>query len=94
MKDPKYLRWIRARPCIFEGAACDGPVEAHHATGAGLARKAPDRHTMPLCSAHHRQRHDHTGVFFKLTKAERKEWEAEMVATYQALYDADNPTGF
>lgn len=92
MKDAKYLRWIRMQPCIFEGDACDGPVCAHHATGAGLARKADDRHTMPLCHAHHMQRHDHTGVFYKLTKAERKQWEAEMVEKYQALYDGGEET--
>lgn len=94
MGDPKRLAWIRQRPCIFESDACRGPVEAHHATGAGMARKMPDTHTMPLCHEHHMQRHDHRGVFLKLTKAERKQWEADMVANYQALYEVDNPTEF
>jgi hypothetical protein len=93
-KDPKYLKWIRQRPCIFEGPMCDGPIEAHHRTGAGLALKAPDRDAIPLCRRHHAERHRHAGPFHKLTKAERKAWEADMVATYQALYDADNPTEF
>jgi hypothetical protein len=82
------------RPCIFEGAACDGPVVAHHRTGAGLALKAPDRETMPLCHEHHMQRHDLRGTFEKCTKAEIKQWEADMVANYQALYLADNPEEF
>ncbi len=89
MKDPKRLKWIRSLPCIFDSPTCDGPVEAHHRTGAGLALKAPDDETMPLCSLHHKQRHDSTGAFFKLTKAERKTWEREMVAKYQALYEQE-----
>jgi len=88
MKDSKRLKWIRGLPCIFEGEMCEGPIEAHHRTGAGLALKAPDDETMPLCRKHHKERHDSTGAFFKLSKAERKTWEAEMVAKYQALYQA------
>lgn len=65
---------------------CEGPIEAHHRTGAGLALKAPDDEAMPLCQKHHKERHDGTGVFFRLTKSERRTWEAEMVARYQALY--------
>ena len=86
MKDPKRLKWIRSLPCIFDSDACGGPVQAHHRTGAGLALKAGDDEAMPLCLVHHAQRHDGTGVFLKLTKSERKTWEAEMVAKYQALY--------
>ena len=87
MKDPKYLQWIRSRPCIFESARCQGPTEAHHATGAGMGLKTSDRSAMPLCTLHHRQRHDHTGPFHKMTKAERRCWEREMVVKYQAWHD-------
>lgn len=86
-RDPKRLAWIRTLPCVFQGDACEGSTEGHHRTGAGLALKAPDDEAMPLCQLHHRQRHDHTGAFLKLTKAERKTWEAEMVAKYQKLYE-------
>lgn len=94
MKDAAYLRWIRERPCIFEGQECAGCIHAHHATGGGMGMKTSDRETMPLCAKHHAQRHDGTGVFFRLTKAERKQWEADMVANYQALYGADHTEGF
>ena len=86
-RDPKRLAWIRTLPCVFASDVCDGPTEAHHRTGAGLALKAPDDEAFPLCQLHHKQRHDATGAFLKLTKAERKAWEAEMVAKYQALYE-------
>lgn len=93
-KDLKRLKWIRSLPCVFHSRACVGDVEAHHRTGAGLALKAPDDETMPLCSLHHKQRHDATGPFHEMTKAERKTWEAEMVAKYQALWESDHQGEF
>jgi hypothetical protein len=93
-KDPKRLKWCRGLACAFEGGDCAGPIEAHHPTGAGLALKAPDDQAIPLCTRHHRDRHNHTGPFKSMTKDQRKTWEADMVANYQALYDADNPKEF
>ena len=88
MSDKKYLAWVREQPCIFDGHdPCEGDVEAHHVTGAGLSLKAPDRNTMPLCRKHHRQRHDHKGPFHDWSKAKRKAWEALMVEHYQSLHD-------
>lgn len=69
-------------------------MEAHHPTGAGLALKADDSKAFPLCVKHHRERHDHQGYFKELSKAERKLWEAEMVATYEALWSADTSDPF
>lgn len=68
---------------------CWGPVEAHHPTGAGLALKADDAKAYPLCKLHHTDRHSATGIFKIMRKAERKIWEAEMVAKYQALYESE-----
>lgn len=92
MKDPKRLAWARALPCCLfhstDFGPCQGPVEAHHPTGAGLALKADDSKSYPLCRRHHRDRHDATGAFHDMDKATRKLWEAEMVEKYQDLYAA------
>lgn len=69
-------------------------MEAHHPTGAGLALKADDSKAFPLCTKHHRERHDHAGYFKAMTKADRKLWEADMVANYQALWEADSSDPF
>lgn len=83
--DSDYLAWIRTLPCVFASEACEGPTEAHHRTGGGMGLKTSDRETIPLCARHHKDRHDHTGPFFQMTKAERKDWEAMMVDRYRAI---------
>ncbi len=83
----QYLDWVRNQPCIFEGGDCEGPVCAHHEQGHGLALKAPDDRTMALCHRHHMDLHALRGRFKGWTKAQRKQWEAEMVEKYRALYE-------
>lgn len=97
-KDPAYLSFIRSLPCCAPDAKrgfpwvrdtashCKGAIEAHHQTGSGLALKAPDRWSMPLCQRHHRAFHDARGVFSHWDKARRKEWQKQMVDHYQALH--------
>lgn len=51
---PKYLKWVRTQPCI----RCDNPdADPHHIKGqgnlSGVALKAPDWATMPLCARCH-----------------------------------------
>lgn len=92
MRGAKRLRWVRQQGCCLEGGDCNGPIEAHHPTGAGLALKSDDSTAFPLCLQHHTDRHSATGPFKTMTKAERKQWEAEMVAKYQALYDGEEET--
>lgn len=52
-QNPKYLAWVRTQPCSW----CGNPEsEPHHIIGIGLggmALKADDIHTMPLCRKHH-----------------------------------------
>jgi hypothetical protein len=87
MKDRAYLAWIRQQPCCIPGHECVGPIDAHHRTGAGLALKAPDRETMPLCrQGHINERHALAGYFKGWDKAKVKQWERDMVAHYQALH--------
>ena len=91
-KDTKHLARVRTLPCLFEGPECDGPMDAHHRTGSGLALKSNDRSTMPLCRAHHMHRHQLSGPFKGKDKMWIKAWELEAVARTLALLES--PEGF
>ena len=54
-----YTDWVKSFPCSV--CATDQCIEPHHLKGHGHSgtRKADDRLTMPLCSKHHRELHDH-----------------------------------
>lgn len=47
-----YLAWIRSLPCLV--CRTSRNVEASHVGPHGLAQKASDFKTVPLCAAHHR----------------------------------------
>ncbi len=85
MRDPRHLAHIRTQSCCAGMllTPCYGPVEAHHRTGAGLALKADDHEVMPLCLQHHREFHGACGAFRDWTKAQRKEWQENMVQLYR-----------
>lgn len=55
-RDPKYLAFIRSKPCCI----CDKPAEPHHESGlgdsGGMALKCSDYFAIPLCRFHHDQR--------------------------------------
>ncbi len=86
MKDEAHLAWIRAQPCAVKSLDCFGSIHAHHRTGAGLGLKASDRETMPLCLAHHCQRHELTGYFKGWTKQALKDWEKLTCAQYDRMH--------
>lgn len=50
--DPKYLQWIRERPCVCCGYPA--PSEAAHFGPRSIGLKPPDRQTLPLCASCHR----------------------------------------
>ena len=97
--DAKYLAFVRKLPCcapmkgwVFE---CEGPVEAHHLTGAGVGQKADDHDTMPLCRRHHRDLHEFTGPFAKtldlfkegpMSRGERQEWQLKRIKETRFLW--------
>lgn len=56
-ENPKYLQWVKSRPCVCCGARADDP---HHIIGhgqGGMGTKAHDLLTIPLCRQHHDDLH-------------------------------------
>jgi hypothetical protein len=69
---PAYMAWVKTLPCyvvalrLTFATPCRGVVEADHAgskmsEGDGL--RAYDHTCIPLCTGHHRERHDFCGTF-------------------------------
>ena len=60
---PRFIEWVKTQPC----ACCGQPADdAHHLIGwgqGGMATKAHDIFTIPLCRVHHRQLHDNPAAF-------------------------------
>jgi len=72
---PGFLQWLRGRECLVANGTCEGKIEAAHvdyAGGKGVGTKVADRHTVPLCSLHHRCQHDKGWATF-----ERKHFGAD-----------------
>lgn len=58
-RDKNHLRHVAGLSCLVCGRK---PSQAHHITYAqrrGLGQKVSDEFTVPLCTIHHRQLHDH-----------------------------------
>lgn len=60
---PRFIEWVKTQPC----ACCGQPADdAHHLIGwgqGGMATRAHDIFTIPLCRVHHRQLHDNPAAF-------------------------------
>jgi hypothetical protein len=71
-----YMGWVKAQPCLMASyGSCHGVVEADHAGfDRGVGMKAHDNTCIPLCSAHHMQRHNFNGVFKGWTKEQMRAW--------------------
>ena len=90
-RDPKYLQWIRERPCIFEGDNCSLTVEAAHIGPHGMGQKASDHSVLPICGFHHRM------GFLSLHGAGKRFWDIHsnladrdrLIAHYRDLYAAE-----
>jgi hypothetical protein len=85
-EDPARVAWVKTLRCLCRapGETCSAVVEAHHAGRRGMARKAHDDTTVPLCSAHHAAFHANTGPFKRWTKAQLRAWAAAAIAATQA----------
>ena len=87
-EDSAYLEYIRRQPCCAPGGECSGGVQAHHDRHqVGLALRAHDRRTIPLCAGHHRELHSMSGVFATWTGPQLREWVADRIAEHQARYE-------
>jgi hypothetical protein len=83
----KYMELVRAQSCAAtriktptRWTPCRGRIEAHHAgPRPGVAMKADDTTTIPLCTQHHREWHGATGPFKHWTKDQRRAWSDAMI---------------
>lgn len=77
-EDPEYSRWVREQPCSM--CMKKPPSEQHHRSGAGMALRAHDHESMPLC----RDCHHH--ALGRLSKEDRRAFEEDAIAHMQSLY--------
>lgn len=89
----EYMDWVRSQRCLLakKGGAgdCQGRTEADHAgVDHARGRKAPDETCIPLCTRHHRDRHEATGFFRDMSKDERRQWRLEAIVRTQQAYFA------
>jgi hypothetical protein len=85
LDDRRYLDFIRRQPCCAPACVARPPSHAHHITGAGMALKADDKDTMPLCARHHSELHELRGAF-RVTRSERLIWQCQQISKYRDLY--------
>ena len=72
------------------GGDCEGEIQIHHMTGAGMAMRSHDHEGMPLCREHHlNQLHMARGYFRMMKKDEKRAWQRARVSEYRALYERD-----
>jgi len=87
LRDESYLDLVRALPCFQCGRA---PSDAHHHTGAGMALRASDHETMPLCHEHHMAFHDAAPPFRTMSREQRRLFQdAGVFATQERLLSDD-----
>ena len=91
-RDPKYLAWLRTKPCFIcrlDRLVQTSPTEAAHVGVRGLGQKCNDREAVPLCGEHHRtgpDSHHQRGKGFWLTRRLTAE---EVIAYFGLLYGMD-----
>lgn len=76
-KLPCAVRWMieftMHLPAIID-TPCTGRVEADHAGRRGVKQKAADSTCIPMCTAHHDQRGNFSGVFKHFKQADMRRW--------------------
>lgn len=91
--DSLYMdRVRRLLPCsagdmLGDEARCEGRIEADHAGRKVAGRKADDQTCIAMCSRHHRERHDFSGVFRGWSGDEMRAWlDAQIGWTQKRLH--------
>lgn len=69
---------------------CRGVIEADHMGERGIGQKADDSTCAPMCTGHHRERHDHCGSFKYCTKEQLRGWRKRAIARTQVLWGERN----
>ena len=99
-RDIDFMMFVKTLPCLLagiEGAGpCSGVVEADHAgLDSGLGQKAPDRTCVPMCPAHHLDRHSCSDFFGKredetheALRQRKREWRRQAIVKTQAEHEA------
>lgn len=84
-----YMLFVKTLPCAAFGVSaeyqCDGPIEADHAGERGLGQKSPDSTCIPLCSSHHRHRHNVSGAFAGWSRERMRAWLNQRICVTQRL---------
>lgn len=85
VRDAGHMARVRELPCaagdlLGDEARCSGRIEADHAGLRAMGRKASDDSTIPMCSLHHRERHDFAGVFRDWSRAQMRAWLDAQIA--------------
>lgn len=94
-RDFDYMGWVKQQPCAAATlSACEGPVEADHAGRRGVGQKADDSTCIPLCSSHHRQRTDFSGVFRDWDRERMRYWLIGEIASANTRYAARDACPF
>lgn len=95
-RDTAYMGFVKTLRCSAKtysmpwrvdiDTECGGGIEADHMGPRGLSNKAKDSTCAPMCSSHHRERTDHSGVFKHATQAQIRAWRMGVIARTYDLY--------
>lgn len=83
-EDDAYRAWVTRQPCAMCGKA--PPSQCHHRTGAGLALRAHDHQSMPLCPLCHHDLHALSGRFKGWSRGQLRLWQEDKVNETRARY--------
>lgn len=87
VRDPAYLKWIRALPCCVCGS--QRGVEAAHTGSRGLSTKSCDRSCVPLCRQHHQTgKYSYHGLGARAFAARYGLDVGSLVGEFNAGYDS------
>lgn len=76
-----YMLFVTRLPCAAKfmdpaKSPCGGPVEADHAGLRGTGEKAHDSTVIPLCTQHHYERTNFSGLFRSYDQGQMRSWLA------------------
>jgi hypothetical protein len=88
-RDTAYMLAVKRLVCIVPIIGCDwtskrtpcgGAVEADHMGERAVGRKADDTTCVAMCTNHHRERTDHSGMFRSASQADLRRWRERAIA--------------